>query len=222
MSTTLIRHVVNPTASGVNLVQSAAKDFRGSCTQKFSQCTDPVARIINMLPGTSGGICLMLTASWIGNLANGKSLWNSVFFGGKFNAAAIISIMHNFMDDEVQNIDWQTVRKYYAKQHNVSHVKTGASLGDGSVASAAITQLMIQSIEAGPGAFVSLDISGPGGAHAVGAWNARGSYLFFDPNYGEFSFPDAKSLEGFLAVLVRVSGYSAMFGAVNSDIWRRA
>lgn len=222
MSGTVIRHVTNPTASAVNLVQSAAKDFRGSCTQKFSQCTDPVSRIINMLPGTSGGICLMLTASWIGHLANGKSLWTNVFFGGRFNAAAIVSIMHNFLDDEVQNINWQTVRQNYFKQHGVSHVKTGTPLGDGRAASAAIIGHMITAIEQGPGAFISIDASGPRGAHAVGAWNARGSYLFFDPNYGEFSFPDAKSLESFLGVLVRSSGYNSMFGAVNFDIWRKA
>lgn len=222
MPPAVIKHVTNATASGVNLVQSAAKDFRGSCTQKFSQCTDPVSRIINLLPGTSDGICLMLTASWIGNLANGKSLWSNVYFGGNFNAAAIVTIMHNFLDDEVQNINWQDVRTKYFKQHNVSRVKTGARLGKSDVASATITSNMSKAIEDGPGAFVSMDISGPGGAHAIGAWNARGSYLFFDPNYGEFSFPDAQALGGFLDVLVRVSGYSGMFGAVNYDVWRRA
>ena len=84
---TVFVHKIDPTASGVNLVQSAAKDFSGECTRKFSQCTDPVSRIINMLPSTSDGICLMLAASWIGNLANGKSLWDTVYFGGKFNVA---------------------------------------------------------------------------------------------------------------------------------------
>lgn len=216
-----IKHKVDRTASSVNTIQSAAKDFQGSCTQKFSQCTDPVSRIINMLPSTSQGICLMLAASWIGNLANGKSLWTNMYFGGKFNAAAIVTLMHNFIDDEVQNMNWADVRKKYFKQHNVTLVKPGTTFGNATAGSATIGPDMIKAINAGPGAFISIDLYGPGGAHSVAAWNAMGSYMFFDPNYGEFQFQSSVGLGGFLNVLIRLSTYTAMFGQVRSDIWRR-
>lgn len=217
-----IRHNINPVASGVNLIQSCAKDFGGTCTQKFSQSTDPVAKIINILPSTANGICLMLAASWIGHLANGKSLWTDMYFGGQFNPAAIVTIMHNFIDDEVQNINWAEVRTKYFAQHNVAHVKKGTDLGSAAAGSTALGSNMVLAIDAGPGAFVSIDLYGPGGAHSVAAWNAIGSFLFFDPNYGEFSFPNKQQLGAFLAVMVRLSGYQTEFGQVRSDIWRRA
>jgi hypothetical protein len=216
-----IVHKTDVVASAVNLVQSAAKDFGGTCTQKFSQCTNPVAQIINLLPSTKDGICLMLAAKWVGEYANGKSMWNSIYFGGKFNQAAIVTIMHNFIDDEVLGINWMDVRTKYFSQHNVKHIATPAPLGDGKTASALIgTRLADAILTVGSGSFITLDMSGPSGAHAVAAWNAGSTYLFFDPNYGEFQFTNTVGYRQWLDLLTRLSGYKSMFGMVSSDVWK--
>lgn len=221
MSSPVMEHRADPTAAGVNLIQSCARDFRGQCTQKFSQCTQPVKKVIDMMPSTAGGICLMLSASWIGHLVNRKSLWDNVFFGGGFNAASIVTLMHNFIDDEVQGIEWTDVRTMYFKQHNVTHHKTGVPLGNPNFCSGALAQNMIEAIRGSAGCYVTIDISGPAGAHAVAASaRHRGRYVFFDPNYGEFSFAQISDLQSFLTILVRMSGYTNMFGQVRSDIWR--
>jgi YopT peptidase len=217
-----IKHVANPGAAAVNLVQSSAKDFGGVCKQKFSQSTDPVAKIIAKLPSTNGGICMMLAAKWIGELANGGSMWDSIFFGGQFNAASIITVMHNFIDDEVQNLDWSYVRTQYFKQHNVTHDKKLPEVGNSAAASPEIGQHLATAIsKAGQGRWASLDMYGPGGAHSVAAWNAGSQVLFFDPNYGEFSFPEQTKLRNWLKTYGTVSGYKREFGGVSTDSWKR-
>ena len=217
-----IKHVVKPMAAAVNLVQSSAKDFGGTCTQKFSQSTDPVAKIIAKLPSTNDGICMMLAAKWIGELANGGSMWDAIFFGGQFNAAAIITVMHNFIDAEVQDLDWDYVREQYFKQHNVKHDKKLPEIGNSNAASPEIGQRMATAIsKAGLGRWASLDLYGTGGAHSVAAWNAGSQILFVDPNYGEFSFPDQTTLRSWLTTFGTITGYKREFGGVKTDTWKR-
>jgi YopT-type cysteine protease-like protein len=218
-----ITHKTDIVASGVNLVQSSAKDFSGSCTQKFSQCTYPVAQIINMHQSTKDGICLMLSAKWVGEYLNGGSMWNAMYFGGQFNQAAIISVMHNFIDDEVLGINWEEVRKKYFKQHNVAHLETKTALGSGREAGTRVGRRLGDMIlSVGSGKFMTIDVSGPGGAHAVAAWNAGSTYIFFDPNYGEFHFTNPVRYRAWLCLLTRISGYDGMFGRVAADIWGKA
>jgi YopT-type cysteine protease-like protein len=217
-----VKHIVTPVAAAVNLVQSSAKDFGGVCNQKFSQSTDPVARIIAKLPSTNGGICMMLAAKWIGELANGGSMWDSIYFGGQFNAASIITVMHNFIDDEVQNLNWSYVREQYFKQHNVKHDKKLPAIGNVKAASPEIGKHLATAItKAGQGRWASLDLYGSGGAHSVAAWNAGSQTLFFDPNYGEFSFPDQTKLRSWLGTFGTISGYKRGFGGVKTDSWKR-
>lgn len=221
MPNPVVEHRADAAAGRVNLIQSCAKDFRGTCIRKFSQSTNPVSSIIAMLPVTKEGICTMLSASWIGHLVNRKSMWDSMYFGGVFNAASIVTLMHNFVDASDAE-DWSELRKSYFKQHNVAHFKTGTTLGNANAASGTLAQDMATAIRASTGAYISMDIYSPTGAgHAVAASaRFRGRYLFFDPNYGEFSFTDLGQMQNFLAILCRLSGYSQFFGQVRSDIWR--
>jgi len=210
----------------ITAIQDSAAKLGGTCTRRFSQSTDPVAKIIAMHPSTAGGICMMLSASWAGNLMAGKSLWDMMYFGGHFQAGTIVTLMHNFIDDEVQNLDWQYVRRMYFEQHAARHVRSGKARGNAKKGSASLGKDLAAAIQdaRSAGNAVTLDISGPGGAHAVAAWTpTTGSdHFFFDPNYGEFSFPNANALSSFLEQMVTLSDYKNDFGAVRSEVWRRA
>jgi len=209
-------------SSNVKKVQKSAKDYGGTCTQQFSQCTNPVAQIISKLPSTKNGICMMLAGKWIGELAKGGSMWDSIYFGGHFNAASIITVMHNFIDDEVQNLNWDYVRKQYFKQHGVKHISAQAEVGNKNAASADIGNHLATAINAaGALEFISLDIYGPGGAHSVAAWNGINQFLYFDPNYGEFHFTDKAKFNNWLKAMGNLSDYRNKFGSVRSDTWKK-
>lgn len=71
-------------ASRVRAVQRSATGYAGACTFEFSQMTNPVAQIIGDVKETKDGICEMLSARWIVDNANGRSL-KTWIAGGRDN-----------------------------------------------------------------------------------------------------------------------------------------
>jgi len=69
-------------ASRVKSVQASASGYSGSCTYAFSQMTSPVSDLIGADKTTKQGVCEMLSARWIIEDANGRSLKTWLSTGG--------------------------------------------------------------------------------------------------------------------------------------------
>ena len=57
-----------------------------------------------------------------------------------------------------------------------------------------------------------ISLSGPTSGHAVAAHvEANGESAFFDPNYGEYSFPSPLFLGSFMKSFMKHSGYKTKY-----------
>lgn len=63
-------------------IQTDMKWMQAECLKRkgayvvYSQCVEPTATLVTILPYTSNGICQALSAKWIAQHANDDSLWN--------------------------------------------------------------------------------------------------------------------------------------------------
>jgi len=66
----------------------------------YSQCVEPTKTLIKMLPYTENGICKALSAKWIAEHANDRSLWTWLCTPGTTNVkqGAIANLMVNFTE----------------------------------------------------------------------------------------------------------------------------
>lgn len=85
-------------------IQKQALKYGGSYVH-YSQCIEPTSTLINSLPYTSNGICQALSAKWIAEHANDRSLWSWLFRPGTTipSLPHIANLMINFTESVVQD-----------------------------------------------------------------------------------------------------------------------
>lgn len=216
-------------------IQADALNNGGSYVH-YSQCIEPTATLINMLPYTKDGICQALSAKWIAEHANGRSLWNWLCTPGTTNVkqGAVANLMINFTES-VQRTgklsnpttrnknthgqfyqDFVTdkylglyglVRRKIVQDSVIGSMKNQLSVGGGLNAGRRLARRLNESRMVSKGSGSYVLISIMGnGGHAMAAFIGE-DIAFFDPNFGEFWFPSHQQFYKFFLKFWRDSGY---------------
>ncbi|MBL6454716.1 YopT-type cysteine protease domain-containing protein [Belnapia sp. T6] len=183
------------------------------CTSTFSQCRDPVLGMITQDEATAGGVCESLSGHWIWYHAKGDSLWNWLTPNGPDQVApgplwAVMALQRE--GDRAPNQN--AVTNQFLRERGILQMKSSADAfssrgrryGTGELRHAEgssgffSARTLAESIardftRAGgrsAGQYKKIGISGKAGAHAMAAWVAE-DVCFFDPNFGEYWFPNA-------------------------------
>jgi hypothetical protein len=231
---------------------------KGGAYVHYSQCLEPTATLISMLPYTEDGICQALSAKWIAEHANDSSLWSWIFAPGSTNVkqSAVANLMINFTESIVRKrsdiprnlgnrrqrglaaarlanpttrslkspdlyyqdlVTTKYLGLYGLKRRGITQAKIVGSFGQQrGGANGTKTGLNLaaalhpHALCTHGGAYVLISIMGNGG-HAMAAYVGSTDVAFFDPNFGEFWFPDQASFRAWFAEFWKTSGYSREF-----------
>jgi YopT-type cysteine protease-like protein len=226
----------------VNRVRATATKAGGGYVP-YSQCLEPTATLIKMLPSTQGGICMMLCAKWIAEHAHDRSLWNWLCTPGTMNVrqSMIGNLMVNFTESVSSNPNSRThnstirmtqsesTQKFafqvtatdrYLRQFGV--IRRGTARGrmsaqhsysDGNAMGERMSRDLDPDRWNGQNFYIMIIISGEKGAHALCAFVGRNDVAFFDPNFGEFYFDSRVKYKEFMRDFWRTSGYRNSYTA---------
>ena len=207
----------------VRLVQGASGRYGGHCVFPFSQALPPVSTMLKMHNQTEGGVCLALSTKWMVEHAHDRSLWNWLYTGKKLNSDALYNVMINFVDDEVQGMDWLWCADKYLNSHGL-HQRTKITDGTSMVRSSKtktanrnrggqmgrrLMEAMMRGHKNTSGNYVLLFMRG-NGAHAMCAWIGA-DVAFFDPNVGEFWFDSRQKFYRWLPMMTQLMNYDGVF-----------
>lgn len=206
----------------------------------YSQCLEPTATLIKMMPSTAGGICQALAAKWIAEHANEGSLWNWLCTAGTSNVkqGQIANLMVNFNESVTTDkgsgafnttvkrsksqtkMAWQDVvtEKYLAQygviRRGMARARMNNSMqmngGGGTNLGVGLASLLEPAKWNGQGFYLLISIMGDGG-HALAAYVGRDDICFFDPNFGDFYFDTRAKFKNFMKDFWKESGYGKDF-----------
>ena len=222
----------------IRRVRNSVKKFNGYCTWPFSQASEPVASICASHPETAGGICETLSARWIERHAMGNSLasWLSCNDSGGIDPSKIRQLMQLFIagctlrsgmmyEKSMGPVDQTSATLLWLNKNGISQCRTmtldqsGAlqfsvpdhrrGVRDGQSKSSFATDIAIniqRDLRTCHGNYALIGIYGKEG-HTMAAWVGQ-EVCFFDPNFGEFYFPDKHSFISWFPVFFNKSPYS--------------
>jgi YopT-type cysteine protease-like protein len=186
------------------------------CSFPFSQCQNPVYSQICLNPQTAGGICEALSAYWIRAHASNGSLWNILAPHGHVNVPALLPIINmqingvnSLLGQDGYTFAWlqaanivrtRVVSNSPLANHLVRLGLTVAIQGPGRnalgttgmISCTDLAREIARDYSMGGGQYKKISLDGWGGAHTMAAWVAN-DIVYFDPNYGEYWFPDSAS-----------------------------
>jgi len=204
----------------VKFVQADVSQYGGHLTWNFSQAINPVASMIGADPQTASGICEMLSAKWIDEHANGRSLSTWLMDGDAINPSKISLLMQFFIIGTTLSPS-----KMIDIGHIVGSSPNGLQRGNGDVNQTMATQNFLLSrgiirrhggnyngwgegtglggekikrqiarklcdLRNGSGSYRAIGIWGLAGGHCMAAYTGEKDIVFFDPSFGEFWFED--------------------------------
>jgi YopT peptidase len=219
----------------VNRVRATATKAGGAYFP-FSQCLEPTATLIKMMPQTKGGICEALSAKWIAEHANERSLWNWLCTPGTTNVrqGMIANLMVNFIEgvssspssatfnptirltsaERTANDFQAAATKRFLSVHGViprgaarARMKNIHSYSNGHAMGARLSRDLDPDLWNGQNFYLLIGIMGSQGGHAMAAFVGRNDVCFFDPNFGEFWFESRAKYKEFMKDFWRTSGY---------------
>ena len=223
-------------------IQSTMKALQADCISRkgayvaYSQCVEPTNTLIKMLPYTSNGICQALSAKWIAEHANDRSLWNWLFAPGSTNVkqAAIANLMINFTESVQRTgklanpttMNKNTGGDFYQdfvtdkylglydvvrrKATQAGYMGTIASqLPVGKLGHNLASRFQESWLCSKGGSYILISIMGNGG-HAMAAYVGQ-DVAFFDPNFGEYWFPSINEFYPWFLKFWKSSGYDRSF-----------
>jgi YopT peptidase len=193
----------------------AAKNWNGYQTASFSQALEPTNSIIGRHATSRDGICQALSQRWIVLHSQGSSLFNWLYDkNGRIDPAAVANVTFNQIEGEAPGVNQDAVSERYLFSHGLMRrtgiIQTADSNGflgharafsEGSKAQGDIfTQLanaIVGSARKVSGFYVMIAIKGPGGGHCMAAY-VGDDLAYFDPNFGEYWFPNRDNFAGWL------------------------
>ncbi len=219
----------------VNRVRATATKAGGGYVP-YSQCLEPTATLIKMMPQTKGGICEALSAKWIAEHANDRSLWTWLCTPGTMNVrqGMIGNIMVNFIEGdsssksspthnptirltraEKKANDFQAAAtRRFLQLHGViqrgsarGRMKNIHSYSNGHAMGSRMARDLDPDLWNGQNFYLMIGIMGKEGGHAMAAFIGRNDVAFFDPNFGEFYFETRPKFKEFMKDFWRTSGY---------------
>ena len=194
----------------VTVIQNAAANYGGTCRQRF---TAPASGFFE----GSGSLDWLLTNQWVVTLAAGGSFWSGMLALGRVPFPLLMAL----------RVEMSHGRAAVFANHQIRHVQQNPTTGSPTATdplladnvTAAINSVTTLRHHPPRMAFVTIDLSGPGGIHHIVAQVTRNQVLLFDPHFGEFAFPSEGNLGRWFGFLVRTSSYKNDFGQVASDLW---
>ncbi|MGG5819849.1 YopT-type cysteine protease domain-containing protein [Falsiroseomonas sp. HW251] len=173
-------------------------------------------------PATAGGVCKALSLIWIGMHARETSFWDWLGTQGAINQVRAQSVMNTFLsyDVHVRNFPggdgdaWKDkwaldlLKPYGVVAYTGVTGKRPARSGGKLYAVGNICD----AINSLSDVYIQLSLGGRAGRHAVSFYAGHPDVAFYDPNYGEYWFPDSRALKPWLAEFMKVSRYDVALG----------
>ena len=200
----------------IALVRNSVVPHGGAVTFKFSQSKGAFNRAIMKHQGTSGGVCNSLVAQWLLGRATGEALPNRLYPDGRrarLNSSVVGSLKALAIAGyEADHQDGLTARwlyeesggRFYMGGYEAFEERTDDS-GPGGM----LNRILQKKIKNQEQFFKMISFHGRLVHHAVGIHiSAHGGVTWFDPNFGEFHFPQEEQFRRwFLDAYWLRSGY---------------
>ncbi|WGE90215.1 YopT-type cysteine protease domain-containing protein [Actinobacillus arthritidis] len=185
-------------------VRDSAKEFGGEVSFTFAQSKGKVYKEIIKHMETQNGVCESTCAHWIAKkVQEDQSLWNDLYDSGKekkLNKETLDSIKK--LQTEFINAgtatqqfklteEWLAEKGVVAKQKKVGEFSRKDEVS-GSVSGQNIETLVKAIIDTGSDTtgIKKISINLKGGSHTVSVAVNGDKVVFFDPNFGEMTFPN--------------------------------
>ncbi|SNV55429.1 YopT-type cysteine protease domain-containing protein [Pasteurella dagmatis] len=221
-------------------VRSSVEQYGGEVTFKYAQSKGEVYKEIVKHAETEHGVCESTCAHWIANKVSnqGEDFWNTLYEGGKkghLKQDAIDSIKKlqtEFMNSGSATQQFKLTDSWLQEQGVVpKEKKVGSSSRRDEVAGtvsktdiSALTKAILDTGSDSSGV-KKISINLEGGSHTVSAAIQGQKVVFFDPNFGEMTFPSHKQFESWLkGAFWEKSGYAGkkegkrFFNVVNYEL----
>lgn len=181
---------------GLDSIRMSAKRYGGEIIFKFSQSKGAFNKEIALHSETKDGACKALCDHWMACHANGLSLFDGLYIGGQkgqFNIDMLTSIKQLNIDAVAGNGDDQIrVSSDWLARHGLEQGADDIPCGYIS----GLGAFLLLSCIIDRGHYKVVHLVGNDGGHAMIAHTTEeGEVRFFDPNYGDFKFPNSAVFE---------------------------
>lgn len=190
-------------------VRSSVEKHGGEIGFKFAQTKGTFLEQIMKHKDSAGGVCESISAHWMASHAKNESLFDKLYVGGEkgqFQIDTLVSIKQLQIDGVSEYADQNQVSQDWLGEHGLqAQIRTETFNGfsfdrplqiTGVTGEQGPAKLVEAILNTGgeTSAYKKIGISGEMAGHAVAAFvdNEKG-VSFFDPNFGEFNFPDKES-----------------------------
>ncbi|AAK02141.1 YopT-type cysteine protease domain-containing protein [Pasteurella multocida] len=197
----------------IDAVRSSVEEFGGEVSFKYAQSKGEVYNEIVKHVDTQHGVCESTCAHWIANKVSsqGEDFWNTMYEGGKkghLKQEAIDSIKKlqtEFIQSGSATQQFKLTDNWLQEQGVVPKEKKVGDLSRrdevaGTVSKSDISALTKAILDTGSdtAGAKKISINLEGGSHTVSALIQGEKVVFFDPNFGEMTFPSHQKFETWL------------------------
>ncbi|HIF5514092.1 TPA: YopT-type cysteine protease domain-containing protein [Pasteurella multocida] len=197
----------------IDAVRASVAEYGGEVSFKYAQSKGEVYKEIVKHVDTQHGVCESTCAHWIANKVSsqGEDFWNTMYEGGKkghLKQEAIDSIKKlqtEFMQSGSAMQQFKLTDNWLQEQGVVPKEKKVGDLSRrdevaGTVSKSDISALTKAILDTGSdtAGAKKISINLEGGSHTVSALVQGEKVVFFDPNFGEMTFPSHQKFESWL------------------------
>ncbi|AUL52783.1 YopT-type cysteine protease domain-containing protein [Pasteurella multocida] len=197
----------------IDAVRASVAEYGGEVSFKYAQSKGEVYKEIVKHVDTQHGVCESTCAHWIANKVSsqGEDFWNTMYEGGKkghLKQEAIDSIKKlqtEFMQSGSATQQFKLTDNWLQEQGVVPKEKKVGDLSRrdevaGTVSKSDISALTKAILDTGSdtAGAKKISINLEGGSHTVSALVQGEKVVFFDPNFGEMTFPSHQKFESWL------------------------
>ncbi|HHE3653254.1 TPA: YopT-type cysteine protease domain-containing protein [Pasteurella multocida] len=224
----------------IDAVRASVEEYGGEVSFKYAQSKGEVYKEIVKHIETQNGVCESTCAHWIANKVTNQSedFWNTMYEGGKKGHLkqetidSIKKLQTEFMNSGSATQQFKLTDSWLQEQGVVPKEKKvgSASRRDevaGTVSKSDISALTKAILDTGSdiSGVKKISINLEGGSHTVSAAVQGQKVVFFDPNFGEMTFPSHQKFETWLKeAFWNKSGYAGkndgkrFFNVVNYEL----
>ncbi|WP_268184752.1 YopT-type cysteine protease domain-containing protein [Pasteurella multocida] len=224
----------------IDAVRASVEEYGGEVSFKYAQSKGEVYKEIVKHIETQNGVCESTCAHWIANKVTSQSedFWNTMYEGGKKGHLkqetidSIKKLQTEFMNSGSATQQFKLTDSWLQEQGVVPKEKKVGSTSRrdevaGTVSKSDISALTKAILDTGSdiSGVKKISINLEGGSHTVSAAVQGQKVVFFDPNFGEMTFPSHQKFETWLKeAFWNKSGYAGkndgkrFFNVVNYEL----
>lgn len=185
-------------------VRDSVAPHDGTIGFKFAQTKGAFLRQIMKHSKTSGGVCESLSAHWIARHGQGQSLFDRLYTNGQkgqFQIDELYSIKQLHIEGMADSVDQDQITESWLAKHDIRPrwPKTRVRGETGAEGAQRLLDAMLDTADQQDG-YKKVGLEGAFASHTMAVYvhNDEG-IVFFDPNFGEFRFPDKGSFRRWFA-----------------------